>query len=615
MTKEQKQKIKVAFLPSGKEVNFYRPTSLKEAINKAEIDFPFPCGGKGKCGKCRVKIKGNLNPPTSQEKKIIPDALSDGYRLACQSILQGDAEVEIPVSSLVSDLKFLTEDTEEEIKANSSIKKIYLHLSNPTLEDQASDITRIRRELKREGLNQLKVGLDVAKKVPSILRKGDFKVTLVLDNNELVTLEEGDTRGDNFGLALDVGTTTLAGTLVDLDTGKRMAGKTMLNPQINYGDDVVSRVSYLQENKGGLRELQNRVLRGINKIIEDLIKETGIQRENIYQATVVGNTVMQHLLTGLNPLHVALYPYVPVIQDSIYTQSSSIGIKINPLGRVFVFPNIAAFVGGDTVGVILSTGMHRINKKIRLTIDIGTNGEIVLSHKGKLMAASTAAGPAFEGARISQGMWAQEGAIEKVRLENGEVIVQIIGDGEPRGICGSGLIDAISELYRVGVVDESGRIKPPGEQSGLWAERIVQNGDNSKFILAAKDNQHQVCLTQRDIREFQLAKAAICTGVKMLLSTAKVKKEEVEEVLLAGAFGNYVNIENAYRVGLLPFFPRAEVRNVGNAAGMGAVRVLLSQDQCQEAEKIPSLVQYVELAADPNFQNLLSDSIFLGRKN
>ena len=614
MAENKKKNLQVSFLPSGKKVTFQKAISLREAIIKAKIDFSFPCGGNGLCGKCKVKVKGNTNPPSLKEKETIPEWLEKGYRLACQTILYGNAEVEIPVSSLISTLRILTEGSEEKFKVDPFVQKIYLSLPPPTLKDQISDVARIKRELRKKGFDQLKIDLRLIKKVPFILRDSQFKTTVVLNNKEIISLEEGDTRGKNFGLAFDIGTTTVVGSLIDLDTGNRIATKAILNPQTIYGDDVISRVSYLQNNLKGLLNLQRKIVGGINEIVDYLVNSTGVKRKNIYEITLVGNTVMQHLLSGVNPLNLALYPYVPVTQDPINLKSYRLGIKINPLANIYVFPNIAAFVGGDTVGVILATEMHKINNKTKLAIDIGTNGEIVLSHEGKLVAASTAAGPAFEGSRISHGMWAQDGAIEKVRLKDGEVIIDVIGGGRPTGICGSGLIDSISEFYKEGIIDRSGRIKPVKEQSRLWRNRIVEDEEGGRFILWEDGEKSSIFISQKDIREFQLAKAAIYTGIKILLDKLEVKRENVEEVLIAGAFGNYINLESAYNVGLLPKFPNSKVKNVGNAAILGAIKALISRKSRQEAEEIPHLVHYVELAATTNFQDVLTDSIFLGEK-
>lgn len=613
--KSKNKNIRVTFLPQGKKVTLsIKSIELKEVIKSSSINFSFPCGGMGICGKCKVKVSGKVNPPTSKEKKLIPDLIEKGYRLACQVRIEGDVKVEIPTSSVISELKFLTQGLGKTPRINPGVEKIYLSLSPPSLENQLSDVTRIKNQLVKEGYKDLSISLDLVRKVPMIIRKSKFNVTVVLKDKEIIAIEEGDTRGEKFGLAFDIGTTTVVGTLMDLDTGERIVEKAILNPQIIHGDDVISRISYIQSNPEGLKELQRIILKGINQVIDHLISKVKVKVDNIYEATFVGNTVMQHILAGINPVNLALYPYVPAIQDSITINSSKLGIKINPEGKVYIFPNIAAFVGGDTVGVILATELHRMKKGVKLAVDIGTNGEIVLSRGGKLVAASTAAGPAFEGARISQGMWAQEGAVESVKLEGGEVKLRVIGGVQPRGVCGSGLLDAISEFYREGIVDRSGRIKPRNKQKKIWRERIKEDED-VKFILAENKNNGYIYISQKDIREFQLAKAAICAGIKILLKTIDLQEELVEEIFLAGAFGNYINIHSAYNVGLFPLFPNARVRTIGNAASLGAIKALISKEERQEAELIPSLVSYVELAAQPYFQDVLTDCLLLGESD
>lgn len=614
MVFKNNDKINITLLPSGRRVTSFKSTNLKNIISEANLSFSFPCGGEGVCGKCKVKIKGDVNPPTHREKELIPGELLRGYRLACQVILKGDTQVEIPRSSLVSTLQILTTDSGEGLEVKPSIKKIFLSLDPPSLKDQTSDISRIKRGLKKMGYGWVKVDLDVVRRVPFILRESDFKVSCVLDKKRLITVEKGDTRGKNFAMAFDIGTTTVVGSLIDLDTGERVATEAVLNPQNIYGFDVISRISYIQKKGSkGLVELQKSIINGVNKLIGSLLKKTKIKKDNVYKLNLVGNTVMQHLFAGINPVNLSLHPYVSVIQDAICIKSSKLNIKINPSARLFMFPNIAAFVGGDTVGLILSTALHRTVDKVRLAVDVGTNGEIVLSQGGRLVATSTAAGPAFEGVRISQGMLAKEGAIEKVQLKEGEVLTEVIGNSEAKGICGSGLIDAVSELYREGIVDRSGRIKANSEQKKVWANRIVEEKGGRRFMLLK--GKSTIFISQRDIREFQLAKAAICTGIKVLLNKLGVDKEKVQEFLIAGAFGNYINLHSAYRLGLFPIFPQAQVRTVGNAASLGAIKSLLSQNAQQEIKKIPSIVHHVELATSPDFQRILSESMFLEQVN
>ncbi|MBE0477553.1 DUF4445 domain-containing protein [Candidatus Aerophobetes bacterium] len=603
----------VSFLPSGRKLTTIKLTNLKDIIFRANLNFSFPCGGKGSCGKCKVKIKGNINSPTQKEKKLIPEDLKKGYRLACQVILKGDARVEFLKSSLISTLQILTLNSKEIIEINPPIKKVFLSLAPPTLKDQVSDISRVKRELKKKGWNRLQVDINVVRKVPYFLRESCFKVTCVLDEGKLITVEREDTRGKNFGMAFDIGTTTLVGTLIDLDTGERITTQSALNPQNNFGFDVISRISYIQQ-KGykGLLELQKSVINKVNQIVDKLTKQTKLRKDNIYRLVIAGNTVMQHLIAGINPLNLGLYPFVPVLQDALSIKSSDLKIKINPSAMIYILPNIAAFVGGDTVGLILTTMLHRETDKVRLAVDIGTNGEIVLSHRGKLVALSTAAGPAFEGVRICQGMMAEEGAIEKFELREGTAQIKVIGGGEVRGICGSGLVDIVSELYREGIVDSSGRIKPRNRQKKLWADRVSEEKGERKFVLVKNKDGPCIFISQKDIREFQLAKAAISTGIKILLKRLQVNKDEVDDFLIAGAFGNYINLESAYRTGLFPFFPGAEVKMVGNAASLGAIKVLISRNAQREAEIIPSLVEHVELATASDFHQILSESMFLG---
>ncbi len=614
MKRKSDKKIKVSLLPFKRVLICEKNSLLKDVLEKTNIKISFPCGGKGICGKCRVKIKGELFSPSEKEKELLSSLLKDGLRLACQTKIKGDIEVEIPISSFTPSLRILTQGEEEKLPIDSFIKKIYFSLPPPSLKDQVSDITRLKKSLSKQGFTSVNFRFDVIKKIPQIIREGKFNITTVLDGKKIIDIEKGDTRGKKFGLAFDIGTTSLVGILLDLTTGEKLATSSILNPQFSLGGDVISRISYIQSNSNGLKLLQSRVVGGINKIIEDITKTTKVKKENIYKACFVGNTVMQHLFLGINPLNLALYPYVPVVQDSVEVKASCLGIKINPLANLYVFPNIAAFVGGDTVGVILATQVYK-NKdnEIILAVDIGTNGEIILAKKKHLIAASTAAGPAFEGARISHGMMAQRGAIEKVKLEKGKVIIGTIGGEKPQGICGSGLVDLISELYSEGIITPSGRMAPPEKINKFWRKRLIKKDTITRFTLTEGDSP--IYLSQRDIREFQLAKGAIYAGIKILLKEFNVKEEQVSQVLLAGAFGNYINIKNAQKLHLIPDFPNAKVKNIGNAAIMGSMKALLSKKFREEAEEIPNLVDYVEIAAEPEFQNILAEAMFLGEKN
>ncbi len=608
------RKVSLHFPSWQKTILVASGTSLKEALETAEIQIRFPCGGKGICGKCKIRIRGKVSAPSPAEQKHLPHP-EQGWRLACQTLIEGECWVQVHPLSLVSFPKILTSRIDRTIITNPRIRKVHLSLPLPTLEDQVDDLSRVERSLGEQGIFALASDLELIRKIPLFIRKADLKLTAVVSNGKLFELEGGDTRGKSFGVAFDIGTTTIVGILVDLDTGQELAANGVLNPQISYGEDIVTRVSFIQSHPNGLKVLQKEVIQAINQIIKSLCGKTKVKTENIYEATFVGNTVMHHFLLGINPLNLAIYPYVPAIKRAIRLESSELGIAINQRGGLLIFPNVAAFVGGDTVGVILATSLFsRRDRKLRLAIDIGTNGEIILAQDGRIVCASSAAGPAFEGARISRGMRAEKGAIERVRLREGRVEVGVIAGGRPRGICGSGLVDAVSELSREKIIDSSGRILVPPVKK-IWNRRVIKTEGSSGFVLASEKEsagEFPIVLTQNDIRELQLGKGAIRAGIQILLRKLGLQEEGVDEVLLAGAFGSNIDPRSAQNIGLLPTSPGVKVSSVGNAASLGAIMALLSQESWREAEEISRNVEYVELAASPDFQDALAEGMRIG---
>ena len=478
-------KAKIIFPEFQKTIYVTLGTSLKEALKKTKIQINFPCGGKGICGKCRIKLEGKASPLTLAEEKHLSYS-EEGWRLACQTLIKGESRVKIHPLSLISFPKILTDKISRKITINPRIKKVHLSLPHPTLEDKVDDLSRVERSLREKGISTPDSDLELIRKIPLFIRKADFKLTAVLSDGKLVEVEKGDTRGNSFGVAFDIGTTSIVGILVDLDTGEEAATHAILNPQICWGEDIITRINFIQSHPDGLKILQKKVIQAINQIIRTLSKKAKVKRDHIYEATFVGNTVMHHFLLGINPLNLALYPYVSAIKKPVELKASHLGIRINQRGVLFIFPNIAAFVGGDVVGVILATSLFtQKDRKLRLAVDIGTNGEIILSKNGRMVCASTAAGPAFEGARISQGMRAEKGAIERVRLKEGRVKVGVIGGGRPRGICGSGLVDAVSELFKQRIIDDSGRILFPPLKK-IWDQRVMTKEGSSSFLLVSE---------------------------------------------------------------------------------------------------------------------------------
>ncbi|MCL5076233.1 MAG: ASKHA domain-containing protein [Chloroflexi bacterium] len=591
------KEAKVIFRPEDRAVAVPTRTNLVVAASLAGINIYAPCGDRGVCGKCKVQAWGQLTALTQAERGwLAPAEIEEGWRLACQAVVEGDVVVQLPIGRLQYARIAITET----VGLAPNVRKIFLELPQPSLDDQRSDLSRLKEGL---GMEETTVHLSVLRNLPRVLQESGYKVTAVLVGEELIAVEKGDTTALNFGLAFDIGTTTVVGMLLDLHSGRQLAVSPALNAQANYGADVVSRIALVMNEPSGLNKLQHEVSKTINGIIGELLQQTGVRRENIYEATIVGNTCMHHLLLGIKPISLAVAPYAPVVTDPLAVKAKELGIDIHPRASVFALPNIAGFVGSDTVGVILATGLHR-SEEIKLAIDIGTNGEIVLGNKDRLLACSTAAGPAFEGAHIMNGMRGTEGAIERVWIDD-DVKVQVIGRRKPRGICGSGLIDAVAEMYRAGVIDQSGRLIN-GEEAAdrlpkSLSSRLITTTQGPGFVLYS-DRHSAVVITQRDIRELQLAKGAIRAGIEILKKELGIEDDQITEVLLAGAFGSYVHPPNVVAIGLIPPLPEERLVSVGNAASVGSRMALLSMAARDIAKDIARRVQYIELSARPDFQ-------------
>lgn len=575
-------KIKVTFQPDGRTIWVKPGVTVREAARKCGIIIDTPCGGLGLCGKCKVQIVGHLPPPGQLDEKYLgPEELKKGFRLACVTKVTADVFVRIPDEVRLHSQKILTRGVASEFRLDPAIKKIYFELTPPSLEHQQSDLQLLLTGLSKHSQCYV-YNLDFIRSLPALLRQADFKVTCVLDRNELIALEGSDTRQRLYGIALDIGTTTVVGGLLDLSSGQEIAVASRMNGQVIWGDDVISRINFIIEAENHLSELHVEIVEDINQIIKDLCHTSGITPDEIYQAVAVGNPTMCHLLLEVSPVNIAPLPFVPVFDSTLEVKAKDVGLRINPNANLIVLPSVSGFVGADTVGLVLSSRLHQ-KEHLTLAVDIGTNGEVVLGSKDRLLACSTAAGPAFEGARIQHGMRASEGAIESVLIEDAQVKIRVIGGGHPTGICGSGIIDAVSELIRTGVVDKSGRMSV------------------DRFILY-KNEDRVVDITQRDIREVQLAKAAVAAGIEILKRQLGVEYDDIKEVLLAGAFGNYIHRESAVRIGLIPPQLKDKIDFIGNAAFAGAKLALISRQLMQEAKELACKIEYIELSARADFQ-------------
>ena len=601
-------RYKLTFEPGDYVVDITEGTTIREAIITAGLDFDFPCGGRGACGKCRIKILDKDIPVTEKDKRILGEKeLTDGVRLACQTVIHKSMAVQLG-SNMMPTYNILMSNIERIFTIEPLINKYYIEVELPTLYDQKSDLKRLKEKLFQQNHNfkNLKIQLPVLRDLPDKIREAKHRITVISDGKEILGIEKGNTQSKLLGVALDIGTTTLVAYLMDLHTGKELAVASSLNPQVKFGADVISRTTYANKNKDSVNLMQKVVIKLINQLIGDMVENSIFTRVDVYAVTIVGNTCMHHLFMGLTPRYIAALPYVPVISEAIDLSSVELQIHINPAGRVFILPNIAGFVGADTVGVILATEIDR-SSEIKLAIDIGTNGEIVLGSIKKLVACSTAAGPAFEGAQISSGMRGAVGAIDHVHF--GETLTYtVVGNEKPRGICGSGLMDIIAGFVKIGIVNKRGKLLSPDRfiksDAKVFAKNIITYNETNAFLLVpGTESAHgrPIMITQNDIISLQLAKGAISAGIRILLEEVGITTDDIQEVLLAGAFGNYMDPHSACVVGLIPLELESKIKMVGNAAGTGSKLALLSRSEYQRANTIASNVKYIELGAQKRF--------------
>jgi len=580
-------------------------TKVVEAAGLGGLTIDTPCGGAATCGKCRVRIRGRVCPPTAEERRRLTDGeIAAGWRLACQAGVCGECVVEVPESSLFAGKHQILQDAQTGGAGEllPAVRKQHVQLPQPSLESDAPDLLRLQAVL-----GPFDAALGVIRQLGRRLREGGFAGTAVLADHQLIDFEPGDTTARCHGAAFDIGTTTVVGSLLDLVSGREVAIDSAMNSQVRFGDDVLSRIK-LAGDPAGLEELRAEIIQTVEAILGRLCSQAGAERQEIYEITFAGNTTMQHLLCGIDPSQLGHVPFVPACGRGLNVPAAELGIAIHPRGRAVVFPVIGGFVGGDTVAGMVSTRLLEGDGP-ELLIDIGTNGEIVLAAEGKLWAASTAAGPAFEGARISCGMRATAGAIEKVVFED-DVRFSVIGHVEPAGLCGSGLVDLTAELLRSGLVNSVGRMLPPGELpagAGIREKlrrRVVLDGGQPAFVLVEPaGGSSGVVLRQKDIRELQLAVGAIRAGITVLLKQAALAVGGLKRVLIAGGFGSFIRRNNAQRIGLLPpGIDHRLIHYVGNTSLAGAKWALVSTNARARGEELARRTRHVELSRDPEFQ-------------
>lgn len=594
---------RTTFISRGSRYTTEADATFLELARLAGLRLPSLCGGRGKCTKCRCRPQGPVTEPTPLELEMLTEAeLAQGIRLGCQARPAGS--VEVPIEEEILDKGGYVEVA---VEPEPPLRKVYLTLAPPALHDDLSDVERLRKALG----TWLEVDLATLRSLPAALRRDDFRVTAALWDlgggaEELLAVEAGDTRERAYGIAFDIGTTTVVGYLLDLCSGKEVARSSRLNGQQAWGADVLSRASHAMEKPHGLADLQAAVVGTLNQIIADCC--SSVDPQHVYAMTVVGNSIMHHLALGLSPATIAVSPYVPVTRDGMTVRAADLGIAL-PNARAYVLPLIGAYVGADMLAVIVATGLDE-SDEVRLAVDIGTNGEMALGSRDHILACSAPAGPAFEGAEIRQGMRASAGAIDRVRILD-DVRIWTIGDIPPKGICGSGLIDALSQMVRRGIVEPSGRLLPRPDLEGRLPskvlERIVGQDYTWEFVLSWDP---YVAVTQDDVRQLQLAKGTILCGVRILMEELGIQAADIGQVYLAGAFGNFVDKRSALGIGMLPpGIPPGRIVGVGNAAGQGSRMALLSKSIRRRAEALARRVEYFELSKHPRFEEIFIESL------
>ena len=605
--------VKVVILPFGIPVETEKGRTLYEVFLEAGIEITTICGGSGKCGKCRVIVDDqafeSTSSPTDVEKESLSaEELSRGIRLACQVEAQGNLEVYVPRESLNTRIRLQTEGIETDVEPFPLVRKYYAELPKPTLHNVEPDLERLLKHLSERETHSYSISPDLLRNLSERLRSANWEVTTtVWKEREIIHVEEGDTTQHCYGLAVDLGTTKLASYLVNLVTGETVATSSMVNPQVSHGEDVMTRIQHATKGEKERDEIQDKIVDGINQLIAECCEKGGVDPHHVYEVTIVGNTAMHHLLLGITSRYLARSPYVPAVKGSLNVRARELNLDVNPGANVHFLPLIAGFVGSDCVANILATGI--LEEDHSLLLDIGTNTEVVIGNRGRLLACSCASGPAFEGAHIKHGMKASGGAIEHVKIDpsNLDVFLRTIDGVEAKGLCGSGIVDAVAEILRVGIMNKEGTMRL---EEGSPNVRVNDAGEKEFVVVrAGEGSPRDIVVTQRDIREIQLAKGAIRTGIDILMQEMGVEPEQIKRVYLAGAFGTYIDSASAMAIGMIPNFSPTIITSIGNAAGTGARMALISGRARETCETISGNVEYIELGVHPDFQSVFIRSL------
>ncbi len=599
----------VYFEPVGRKGECRANQSLLDCAHRLGMGIASLCGGQGTCHSCKIQLlSGTVSAPTGNEREVFSsEELKDGWRLACQTYPASDCKLNVPSESMTTTQRTQVEGLEITVAPEPPVQAYHLKLAGPSLSNPQADAEHLLQELNHQHhLHCNRVDIDVMRLLSPQLRSWKWQCQTSVRDNEVIALGPWPSR--QLGLAVDLGTTKIASYLIDLSDGRTLASKGDMNPQIRYGEDIISRISSaIKSPKKGV-QLQQITVEALNQLVADLCADIHANTEEIVEAVVVGNTAMHHLFLGLPVRQLALSPFVPAVTSALDIKARDLGLHIAAGAYVHLLPNIAGFVGADHVAMLLATDAWQA-EGITLALDIGTNTEVSLIAGGKITTVSCASGPAFEGYHIKHGMRAASGAIERVQLADDNIQYQTVDKAPPVGICGSGILDAIAQLYLAGVINEGGRM--------LQSHPRVRNGQKQReFVLIGdeeRSGQPAIVITQQDVRELQLAKSAIRTGIQVLLDTGGYSEDEISQVAIAGAFGTYIDVSSAITTGMLPAIPLNRFQQVGNAAGMGAKMALISLSKRADGAAVASRVRYIELASAPDFTQTFVQAGYLGR--
>ncbi|HEX9016273.1 MAG TPA: ASKHA domain-containing protein [Chloroflexota bacterium] len=614
----------VRFLPQDRSVEIEAGTNLLDALKASGVDIDIPCGGQGRCGRCKVQVAtGKVDcPPTALIK---PSLVEEGWVLACQSTVTENVTVmvppqrgrEVPVGEAKADRIAVPAGWQDRI--DPMVGAVAVTMEPPSLEDNTDDLSRLRRELAKQGIDHLSINLRGLRELPEALRSANWQVTAFYDESELergrrlIGVAPGDRTDRLFGVAVDIGTTTVVVYLIDLKTARVLEVASAYNAQIARGEDVISRIIYSLKGSN-LRELQTLVVSTINGLLAEVLRRAKVKPEEVLQVVVAGNTTMSHLFMRISPKYVREQPYIPAVNHYPSVPASEFGLDVHPNARVLTLPGVGSYVGGDITAGVLSSGMWKTDK-LTMFIDVGTNGEIVLGNADWLITCACSAGPAFEGAGVQHGMRATRGAIEKVKIDRDdfEPLYHVIGEVAPEGICGSGMIDLLAEMFISGVIDKGGRMNLT-----LGTPRIRQGDHGAEYVVAwggETGNGEDIVVTEVDVNNLMRTKSAIYAGFSVLLNSVGMTFDDIEQVLIGGGFGRYINVEKAIQIGLLPDLPWEKFSYLGNTSALGAYACLISSEARAQVEEVAKKMTYLELSADNRFMEEYISGLFLPHTN